>query len=89
MDVDFARALGEILAFQTNELNKDPHDKDALDRIAVISEAYRNFVSAGLSGFKESFESGLGQAQRDVRFDQGKPDSLPNLSDSDFDGPQP
>lgn len=89
MDVDIARALGEILALQTGELNKDPYDQNALNRIRLISETYGNFVGAEFSGFKVAFEAGYQEAQRDVRRDQGVylEDDDPGLQD--FDGPKP
>lgn len=77
MNVDIAIALGEILAIQTEELNKDPYDVEVLQRIRLISEVYGNFVGEGFSGFKEDFESGYQRVQKDVRLDQGafSPDS--------------
>ena len=40
MDVDVARVLGEILALQAGELNVDPYDNAAVERVKLIAEIY-------------------------------------------------
>lgn len=89
MDVDIARALGEILALQAGELNVDPYDQAALDRVKLISEVYGNFVEADFKGFKEEFEAGYQHTQRDVRFDQGLPLEGPVNPPEPNEPPQP
>ncbi|QBF32340.1 hypothetical protein [Thalassococcus sp. S3] len=89
MDVDIARLLGEILALQAGELNIDPYDQSALDRVKLISEVYGNFVGADFKGFREEFEAGYQHTQRDVRFDQGLPLEGPVSAPRRDEPPQP
>lgn len=70
MDVDIAKNLGEILAFQSEALAKDPHDEDALNRTLLISKVYANFVNNGFESFKEEFEVGYHLGQREGRIDR-------------------
>lgn len=88
MNVDIAKVLGEILAFQIDSLNKDPHDHNVLCRIKIISEIYASFVSQDFSGFRESFEYGYQTGQRDIGVD-ASPSARYNLNAFGLDfGPE-
>lgn len=76
MDIDIAKGLGEILAFQTEALDRDPYDEDALSRTLLISQIYANFVGNGFERFKQEFEVGYQIGQREGRLGRGAESGL-------------
>ena len=62
--------LGTNLALFEHDLTDDPDDLVVMEKIRVISEAYRNFAVGGLATFKDDFEHGYERGKRDLRLSQ-------------------
>lgn len=67
----FGRSLGAQFAYCESDLLNDATDTEALNRVRIFSEIYRNFAMGGLAGFTASFERGYALARRDIEVDQG------------------
>lgn len=69
------KQLGVLLANFESDLHKDVDDMEALQKITMISEAYRNFANAGLAGFQQDFADGYQVGVSDLRIlEGGEPD---------------
>lgn len=58
MDFNVGRQLGVMLAQIEDDLREDPDNMEALQRMALLSESYRNFATAGKADFTNQFEAG-------------------------------
>lgn len=68
--------LGAHLALFEEDLTNDPDDMEVMEKIRVISEAYRNFAIGGLKQFRTDFEQGYELGKRDVSFNRdAKPEN--------------
>lgn len=58
MYCSIGKQLGAVLADCENDLDIDIGNVEALKKVTLVSEAYRNFVAAGKPGFTADFEDG-------------------------------
>lgn len=56
MYYSIGKQLGALLAHYEADLHEDPDDIEALQKISLISETYRNFTATEKPGFREDFE---------------------------------
>lgn len=66
MHFSIGKQLGEVLAVAELELVQNIENKDALERIALVSEAYRNFVQSGKRNFELDFDAGYKDAYEEL-----------------------
>jgi hypothetical protein len=59
--------LGAIVALLEDDLSKDPYDLEAMQRLALASESYRNFSMGSLPRFQQNYDKGYASASRDLR----------------------
>lgn len=59
--------LGAMIAHFENDLTEDIDDLVTLQKLALASEAFKNFSNGNMEGFTESFEKGYQSASKDVR----------------------
>lgn len=81
--------IGAMVAHFENDLAEDPYSLDALQRLALASEVFRNFSMGGLPGFQQEFDQGYDAVR--VHYPElaphvGKPkdESLPDVTGPDF-----
>ena len=67
MQYSIGKQLGLILAHFEYDLTQDPDDVEALQKIGLISESYKNFVAAELGNFKSDFDQGYEIGSTDIR----------------------
>ncbi|MEL6201918.1 MAG: hypothetical protein AAFR39_06115 [Pseudomonadota bacterium] len=78
--------LGVHLALFEEDLVEAPDDLAVMEKIRLISEAYKNFATGGLSDFMEDFETGYKIGKRDVHNNNVPIVSAKDPSSLDFDG---
>lgn len=69
MMASIGKQLGAIVALLENDLSQNPDDVEALKKLALASEAYRNFSQGGLEGFGAEFKKGYERAASDLEGD--------------------
>lgn len=88
-DKKFGDRIGEVLgvnlALFEEDLRNDPDDINVMEKIRLISEAYKNFSSGGLQSFQDDFESGYQWGKRDMRAGREPSSPTPNAARDDFD----
>ena len=67
MHFSIGRHLGNLLAHAEHDSGHDPSDLEALERIRLISEAYRNFANPEFGTFKNDFQEGYEIGATNVR----------------------
>lgn len=58
MRFSIGEQLGAMAAQFERDLSDDPDDIQAMQKMALVSESFRNFSLGGLEGFKEQFDLG-------------------------------
>ena len=58
MDYNIGRQLGILLAHFQDDLRENPDNVEALQKIRLISESYKNFATGEKPGFVADFEAG-------------------------------
>ncbi len=59
--------LGAMVAHFENDLSKNPDNLEAMKKLALASESYRNFSTGELSGFQEAFDRGYVAVCQDLK----------------------
>jgi len=67
MIYSIGKQLGEMAAHLERRLSEDPDDIEAMQKLAFVSESYRNFSMGGLKGFQDDFDRGYAAIVAEVQ----------------------
>lgn len=67
MTCSIGEQIGAMVAHLENDLAEDPDDLEAMRKLALTSEIYRNFAMGGLEGFRQGYDRGYEAVEEDLR----------------------
>ena len=67
MRYSIGEQLGAMIAHFENDLSEDFDNLATLQKLALASEAFKNFSVGGLEGLKDAFDKGYASANRDLK----------------------